>query len=334
MKDSFEAVDCIHSIPPELFDEGYHYISFDVTSLFTNVPLNRTIKIILKRVYEEKLVKTNLKKKLIKDSCSKTAFMFNGKIYKQIDGVSMGSSLGPVLANVIMTEFEKIIVNKLITDGIIKFYIRYVDDTLVLAKEKDIVNTMKEFNSFDKNIKFTMDKFDDGIVHFLDIKINRCETDLYYKSTHIGQYSDFLSQNPWRLKTSWIKALNDRATKICSSNELLTHQINKIKTFMSWNNYPKYVRDSFIKRLQKKSFRVPYLGTKGEGLVKSYIQKLKRCVKTNVKFVILYDTKKVQCFALPKIKFQHIKSLMLYVLLDALDVATSMLVKQIGVLLQ
>ena len=126
VKDSFEAVDRIRLIPPELFDEGYRYISFDVASLFTNVPLNRTIKITLKRVYEEKL--TNLKKhilkKLIKDSCSKTAFMFNGKMYKQIDGVSMGSSLGPVLANVIMTEFEKIVVDKLIKDGIITFYIR------------------------------------------------------------------------------------------------------------------------------------------------------------------------------------------------------------------
>ena len=124
-KDSFEAIDRIRSIPPEHFDEGYRDISFDVKSLFTNVPLNRTIKILLKRVYEEKLVKTNLKKnklkKLIKDSCSKTAFMFNGKIYKQIDGVSMGSSLGPVLANVIMTEFEKIVVDKLIKDGIKNF---------------------------------------------------------------------------------------------------------------------------------------------------------------------------------------------------------------------
>ena len=135
-------------------------------------------------------------KKLIKDSCSKTAFMFNGKIYKQIDGVSMGSSLGPVLVNAIMTELEKIVVDKLIKDGIIKFYIRYVDDTLVLAKEKDIVNIMKEFNSFDKNIKFTMDKFDNGKVHFLDIKINCCETDLYCKSTHTGQCSDFSSQTP------------------------------------------------------------------------------------------------------------------------------------------
>ena len=226
-----------------------------------------------------------------------------------------------------MTEFEKIVVYKLIKDSIIKFYIRYVDDTFVLAKEKDIVNIMKEFNSFDKNIKFTMDKFDDGIVHFLDIKINRCETDFYYKSTHTGQYSDFSSQTPWRLKTSWIKALHDRATKICSSNELLKHQINKIKTFMSWNNYPKYVRDSFIKRLQQNKlktrngndsdikiwFRVPYLGGKGEGLAKSCIQKLKRCVKTNVKFVILYDTKKSAMFCSAKDKIPtHQKSNVVY----------------------
>ena len=39
VKDSFQAVDCIRSVPTELFDEGYRYFSFDVTSLFTNVPL-------------------------------------------------------------------------------------------------------------------------------------------------------------------------------------------------------------------------------------------------------------------------------------------------------
>ena len=91
-------------MPTELFDEGYRYFFFDVTSLFTNVPLNKTINIILHRIYKENLVKTNMTKstlkKLIKDS-----FSFDGRIYKQIDGVSMGSSLGPVLANVILTEF-------------------------------------------------------------------------------------------------------------------------------------------------------------------------------------------------------------------------------------
>ena len=74
-------------------------------------------------------------------------------------------------------------------------------------------------------------------------------------STHTGQYSDFSSETPWRLKTSWIKALHDPATKICSSDELLKHQINKIKTFMAWNYYPKYFRDSFVKRLQQKKLK-------------------------------------------------------------------------------
>ena len=144
IKASFEAVDRIHSIPTELFNEGYRYFSFDVISLFTNVLLNKTINIVLHGIYKENLVKTNLRKstlkKLIKDSCTKTAFSFDGKIYKQIDGVSMGSSLGPVLANVIMMEFERSVVGKFIKDGLIKFYIRYVDSTLVQAKAEDIDN--------------------------------------------------------------------------------------------------------------------------------------------------------------------------------------------------
>ena len=62
------------------------------------------------------------------DTCQKTAFSFNEKMYEQTDGVSKGGSLGPVLANIIMTECEKVIVNHLIENNLVKFYIRYVDD--------------------------------------------------------------------------------------------------------------------------------------------------------------------------------------------------------------
>ena len=51
----------------------------------------------------------------------------------------MGGSLGTVLANIILTEFEQIIINPALTScGIIKFYCRYVDDTLLLIKHDDI----------------------------------------------------------------------------------------------------------------------------------------------------------------------------------------------------
>ena len=60
-------------------------------------------------------------------------------MYEQTDGVSMGGSLGPVLANIIMTECEKVIVNQLIENKIIKLYIRYVDDTLLFSERKTLI---------------------------------------------------------------------------------------------------------------------------------------------------------------------------------------------------
>ena len=126
LKDSFDAVKRIRSIPPELFDNGYQFVSFDVQSLFTNVPVKKTINIILDRVYNKKLINTNLKKrtmkKLLVDSCTKTAFSFDNVLYELCDGVSMGSPLGPVLANIILTEFENVIVKPLIETSVRKFY--------------------------------------------------------------------------------------------------------------------------------------------------------------------------------------------------------------------
>ena len=48
VEDTFEAAKCIKAIPPKLFSEGYKFICFNVTSLFTNVLLKRTVNIILK----------------------------------------------------------------------------------------------------------------------------------------------------------------------------------------------------------------------------------------------------------------------------------------------
>ena len=60
----------------------------------------------------------------------------------------MGSCLAPVLANIILTEFEKQIVEDQIEARTIKFYRHYVDDTLVLIKPCDIPLVLKKFNSF------------------------------------------------------------------------------------------------------------------------------------------------------------------------------------------
>ena len=160
-------------------------------------------------------------KKLLKGCCTKNALTFNNVIYEQIDSVSMGSCLGPVLANIIMTELETVIVDKLFEENLLNFYIRYMDDTLVLIKESGINTVLHKLNSFHPNLKFTVDEFDDGIVHYLDIMIIDNQTDIYYKNTHSGQCVNFSTFAPWRIKAAWIKALFHRAVKICSNEVLL-----------------------------------------------------------------------------------------------------------------
>ena len=73
-------------------------------------------------------------------------------------------------------------------DGVIKFYMRYVDDTFVLIKPEDIQKVLDKLNSFDKNLRFTHDLFSDGDTHFLDIRIRENTTDIYYKDTHTCYY--------------------------------------------------------------------------------------------------------------------------------------------------
>ena len=58
-------------------------------------------------------------------------------MYEQTDGVSMGESVGSVLVNIIMIECEKVIVKQLIENDIVKFFIRYFDDTLLVFKKKE-----------------------------------------------------------------------------------------------------------------------------------------------------------------------------------------------------
>ena len=86
LKNSFDAVDKIKFVPLETLEEGHQFVSFNVESLVMNVPLDKTINTILERIYWQKLLKTNFKKRTIKklliDSCTKTAFFYD-KIFSK-----------------------------------------------------------------------------------------------------------------------------------------------------------------------------------------------------------------------------------------------------------
>ena len=314
LRDSFDAVARIHKIPAHLFTEGFRFVSFDVKSLFTNIPLRKTVNFILKRIYNDKRITTSISKrtlkKLLLDACTKTPFSFNDQLYQQIDGICMGSPLGPTLADILMTAFEEEIVKPLISSNIIKFYSRYVDDTLVLIKPSDIKFVLDKFNSFHPQIQFTYELFiDNNDVHFLDIKITSTGTTIHRKSTHTGQYVYLSSFTPWCRKIAWLRALVYRAHKICSDSSLLREELKRIAEFASWNGYPRRMVNKLIESFSPKTndtansthhhdgpvlptvwIHLPYIGKKGTLLIKSCTRKISRLLKSPCKFTTTHDT--------------------------------------------
>ena len=73
--------------------------TFDVTSLFTNVPVNFTINLILDSVFRRSDEFNGLNrrrmKKLLEWVVKTTTFQFNGRFYRQVDGVAIGSPTAP-----------------------------------------------------------------------------------------------------------------------------------------------------------------------------------------------------------------------------------------------
>ena len=82
--------------------------SLDVKSLFT---LRETINNCVSDLHVKNLCKGKLNKsdlfKLLQTAVSVSSFIFDFRLYKQLDGVSMGSSFGPALANVFLCYYEK-----------------------------------------------------------------------------------------------------------------------------------------------------------------------------------------------------------------------------------
>ena len=85
--------------------------SLDVESLFTNIPLNEVIHICVDDLFCDTNTIHNLDRNYMRELLTLAAyewfFIFDQVVYRQIDVVTMGSPLGPILANVFLCHFEK-----------------------------------------------------------------------------------------------------------------------------------------------------------------------------------------------------------------------------------
>ena len=120
----------------EVSVSDYFMVSYDVCSLFTNIPLNETIDLAVDIIFDNNqsmnITKPQLKK-LFVFAIWQTHFLFNNEVSDQTDGVAMGSPLGLALANLFMGYHENKWLNSEESSTVF-FYKRYVDDIFCLFK--------------------------------------------------------------------------------------------------------------------------------------------------------------------------------------------------------
>nr|XP_027231121.1 uncharacterized protein LOC113822785 [Penaeus vannamei] len=230
--------------------------SFDVTNLFTNLPLVETIAIIIDSLFNHSTHINGLNKlhfrKLLEFATKDIAFFFNGELYKQIDGVAMGSPLGPTLANIFMCFHEKRWLTNCPPDFRPSYYYRYVDTLLLFKSQIQVQKFLQYMNSQHKNIKFTCELESNGKLPFLDVSISRdnnsFSTATYKKPTYTGLTTKFDSFIPVKYKTNLINTFINRAYKISKSYLIFTKEIDSITDILRRNGFPLFVIQRSIRQ--------------------------------------------------------------------------------------
>ena len=281
LKDTF---DFINKVSDFKFEENDFIISIDVESLFTNVPIDETIKIIKDAFFKEKTEKVLRTKKnignknirlgdsqyegnlnglpwehfeyLLRNCLQESIFTFNNKLFKQIDGVSMGSRLGPIIANIFMDYFECQHMNELTKLGV-KLWLRYVDDTFVVINNKNQADKILDFlNKCHPTIKFTIEKETNNEINFLDVKVKReldgtITTSTYRKPTFTGVMLNWNSLTSIKYKKGLIGCLLDRSYKICSNNQQRIIEMEELRDLLLKNNYPQQIIQNEFDKFEK-----------------------------------------------------------------------------------
>ena len=171
--------------------------------------------------------------KKLRTICTKNVhFSFNNDISINIDGVAMGSPLGPVMANIFMVELKSVLVPKL-NDHVKNYWIRFVDDTFVYFKRGLIEYALSVLNLFHDNIKFTYEQENNNRLPFLDVLFIRDDekinTTVFRKDTYNDLYLYWDSFSPISWKRGTLKLLVSRAYMICSNQSLLKKELKHLK---------------------------------------------------------------------------------------------------------
>ena len=206
------------SYTPNIVPEKATLVSFDVTSLYTNIShdlgleaiqfwLEKHPELIHKRFTKEFIMEG------IKTIIENNNFMFDGCFYNQIRGTAMGTKFAPTYATLVLAYLEEKLytrledVNKDLAEYVKGNWKRFLDDCFIIwvNSEEELTEFHETIDNLHSDIKFTIEKSKKQLP-FLDILLvktgTQLKTDIYFKVTDTKKYLNFYSCHPRHTKKS------------------------------------------------------------------------------------------------------------------------------------
>lgn len=242
LKNSFsgEAYNIVNSyqfsefIVKQSIPTGYKFLSLDVTSLFTNVPMDLVKQLIVTKwsaVQNHTSLTKELFISLLEFCLSKNYFPFNGEFYEQLDGSGMGVPMSPTLTSIVMEHVVEEALKDL--EFLVLFFKIYVDDcvTCIPADKIDIVLT--SFNRIHPKIQFTHEIETNSKLAFLDMKLihnpdGSISAQWNKKSYASGRLLNYNSCHPIGQKISTAYGLINRVITLTTKPSAIDHTISQI----------------------------------------------------------------------------------------------------------
>lgn len=248
-------------IKNERVEEDEELRSYDVTALFTSVPVDKALKIIQARLEDDNTLseRTRLSAKHVAkllEVCLKcTYFVYNGNFYQQIHGAAMGSPVSPIVCNLYMEHLQQEAIQSAPNPPL--WWYRYVDDTHTKLKKHHAEEFTHHLNSIDPDIKFTTEGEENRALAFLDTHTviqedGSLKIKIYRKPTHTDQYLNFQSNHPIQHKLGVIQTLHHRADSIISDQEDKEEEKSHVNSALQKCGYPKWAFDKATKQTKDK----------------------------------------------------------------------------------
>jgi hypothetical protein len=245
IKNSFDFVEKLKTLSPK---KQQIMLSMDVESLFTNITHSRFLKSVEKR-WEDIQNHTKMPKETFLDMLNfilrNGYFMYEGDIFKQREGLPMGSPLSAIAAMYVMED----IMDWLIEEQGIDFECLavYMDDTFMLMDVDEVENTLTVINTYDEKLKFTYEIEEENSITFLDVKITRHDhhltTEWFSKPTSSQRILNYNSNHHLKQKLNVVDGLINRVHKL-TSNATKSKVLETTKKILLKNGY----RTNTIKR--------------------------------------------------------------------------------------